>query len=132
MLTPEKLAACGSESGHQKALFQWINTQNEYPELRLCFSIPNGGLRDKVTAARMKAEGAKAGVWDIFLPVPRGKYHGLFIEMKVGKNTLTKKQEEFEKNLEEDYYFAVCYNWAQAAEVMKQYANIGAFNANNA
>jgi len=121
MLTPEQIAAPGTESAHQKALFAWVAQQTDYPELKLAFSIPNGGLRDKVTAARLKAEGAKAGVWDIFLPVPRGRWHGLFIEMKVGGNKLTKPQKEFVFSLSDNYAFMVFYSWEEARDALISY-----------
>ena len=64
-------------------MFEWADlSAGRWPELRLLFHIPNGGLRNKVTAARMKMLGVKAGVPDLFLPVARGKWNGLFIEMK--------------------------------------------------
>jgi len=121
MLTPEQIAAPGTEHSQQAALFAWIAQQTDYPELKLAFAIPNGGLRDKVTAARLKAEGAKAGVWDIFLPVPRCLCHGLFIEMKVGDNTLTKKQEEFANKLNFWYEFVECYSWEEARDALISY-----------
>lgn len=46
------------------------------------YHIPNGGKRGKVEAIHFKAEGVKAGVPDICLPVPRGEWHGLYIELK--------------------------------------------------
>ena len=66
--------------------------EGQYPELVLLFAIPNGGLRNKVVAKKLKAEGVKAGVLDVCLPVPRGRYHGLYIEMKHGRNKPTKAQ----------------------------------------
>ena len=36
---------------------------------------------------------------DLFLPVGRGSYHGLFIELKYGKNKPTEKQTEWLKSL---------------------------------
>ena len=72
-----------TEHEHQVALMQWaVGMESEYPELRYLFSIPNGGHRHIVVAKKLKAEGVKPGVPDLFLPVPRGSYHGLFIELK--------------------------------------------------
>lgn len=51
-------------------------------EYRMAFHIPNGGSRTKSEASRFKLEGVKAGVPDIFIPVPKGKFSGLFVEMK--------------------------------------------------
>lgn len=79
----------GSEHAAQTALFGWAampDVQIKYPELQWMFAIPNGGLRDKITASNLKAEGVKEGVSDIFLPVPRGSWAGLFIEMKRPKS----------------------------------------------
>ena len=131
-MTPEQIAAPGTEHSQQAALFAYIAQQTEYPELKLAFSIPNGGLRSKATAARLKAEGQRAGVWDIFLPVPRGRWHGLFIEMKVGNNKLTTKQEEFVVSLSNNYSFMVCYSWEEARSALLWYMEKGAYHAFNA
>lgn len=56
------------------------------PELEDMFAIPNGGKRDKITAANLRREGVKRGVPDVFLPVRRGAWAGLFIELKRGKS----------------------------------------------
>jgi len=32
----------------------------------------------------------KAGIWDIFVPIPAKGFHGMFVEMKFGSNRLTK------------------------------------------
>ena len=72
-----------TEAEEQIALFQWAEfAKAQYPELALLFHVPNGGSRHQIEAARLKAQGVKPGVPDIFLPVPRGGYHGLFIELK--------------------------------------------------
>lgn len=77
----------------QVSLFKWAKlASGARPELSLMFAVPNGGKRDYVTAARMKAEGVKAGVPDVFLPVARGGYHGLWLELKAGKNTVSPDQ----------------------------------------
>lgn len=59
-----------SESQEQIALFQWANLAvGTMPDLCMLYHIPNGGLRTKATAARLKKEGVKAGYPDIGLDV---------------------------------------------------------------
>ncbi len=127
-LTPEYIAKTGSESAHQKALFCWAalpDQQRAYPELSLMFAIPNGGERNKIVAGNLKAEGVKAGVLDIFLPVSRGGFHGLFIEMKVKPNKPTKEQQDFQTAVEiQGYATLVCYSWVEAALGIERYLNL--------
>ena len=117
-----------SESAEQTNLFRWAAyEQNSYPELKLMFHIPNGGSRNKLEAANLKRQGVKAGVPDICLPVARGNYHGLFIEMKnaSGKNKATDKQKEWIQDLNRQGYMAiVCYGWQEASEVLKKYMRL--------
>ena len=98
------------ESGHQEALFEWAQYQLWHmPELEYMFHVPNGGKREKATAVALKRQGVKAGVPDIVLPVPRDGYHGLYIELKAGKNKPTQNQKRWLKFLQEQgYYTAVC------------------------
>ncbi len=123
--TPEQLAKSGSEHAEQVALFCWAATPSVrelYPELRWMFAIPNGGLRDKVTAGKMKAEGVRSGVSDIFLPMPKQLLCGLFIEMKVAPNKPTKEQIEFMDAMRErGYMCSVCYSWQEARDVLVSY-----------
>lgn len=114
-----------NEAGAQETLFQWAEYQaSKYPELKLLYHIPNGGKRDKVTAINLKRQGVKAGVPDLFLPVARGGFFGLYIELKVGKNKATALQKEWLYNLNKQGYFtAICYGWQQAAELLTGYLN---------
>lgn len=81
------------ESQLQQSCVRWFRLT--YPQYaQLLFSIPNGGHRNIITAARMKAEGQVAGVPDIFFASARKQYHGLFIEMKAEKGKLSKAQTE--------------------------------------
>ena len=112
-----------SESQEQKLLFQWAQYSRQmFPDLELLFHVPNGGKRDKREAISLKREGVKAGVPDLVLPVARGDYFGLYIELKVGKNKPKEHQLKWIDQLKEQGYFAaVCYGWIEASEVIKNY-----------
>lgn len=112
-----------NESREQQLFIQWcsLNTK-KYAGLDMIFAIPNGGKRNKLEAVKLKREGVKAGVPDLFLPVPKGKYHGLFIEMKFGKNTTTEKQELWLGELEEQGYAVdVCWGFEEAKQTIEWY-----------
>ena len=51
-------------------------------KFRLLFAIPNGGARNAITGALLKAEGVTPGVPDLFLAQLSGGFGGLFVEMK--------------------------------------------------
>ena len=86
------------------------------------FAIPNGGSRDRREAANLKMQGVKAGVPDLCIPVARGKYHGLFIEMKYGKNKTTALQDEWIALLNKNgYCAAVCHGFDKAKTVIDWY-----------
>lgn len=120
-----------SEHNLQTAVFIWANSGymlDIFPELSMMFAIPNGGHRDVRVAQKLKQEGVKAGVPDICLPVARGGYHGLFIEMKYGRNKPTADQENYLQFLaSQGYLCAVCYStdefeglvWAYMAGMLK-------------
>lgn len=103
------------EHNEQVKLFNIINLQIvTYPEFDLLFAIPNGGSRGGnvmqriINGRKLKMEGVKRGIPDLFLPVPRGSYHGLFIEMKVKPNGMTKEQKEWFVKLTNSGYKCVC------------------------
>ena len=111
------------EAREQQALFAWSALSvGKYPELALLYHIPNGGSRNKIEAANLKRQGVKAGVPDICLPVARGGYHGLYIELKAGRNKATEKQREWLTALErEGYQAVVCYGWEEAKKAIEEY-----------
>jgi len=70
----------------------------------------------------MKLEGMKAGVPDIFMAHPCGKWHGLFIEFKAGKNQPTEAQLLMMIRFEaEGYLCKVAYTVADAIAITDQY-----------
>lgn len=115
------------ESVEQTCLFRWAGyMMGKYPELKLMYHIPNGGSRNKKEAANLKMQGVKAGVPDICLPVARGKWHSLYIEMKAGKNKCSNAQKEWIADLtRENNMAAVCYGWEAASRVIEDYLGYG-------
>jgi len=112
-----------TEHDEQSALVAWARlNEGKYPELKMLFSVPLGGYRAKKTAIRMKAEGSKPGVPDLFLPVPRGEWCGLWVEMKFGKGRLTREQKWWVAHLRAEGYRAeVCWSWEEARDVILDY-----------
>lgn len=120
-MTPEQYAKSGSEHAHQVALFMWAQ-QSGIAELKLMFAIPNGGERNAIVATRLKAEGVKSGVPDVFLPVARQGCHGLFIELKKPKGRANAAQSEWIDALQAQGYGAcVCIGWEAARQIILQY-----------
>jgi hypothetical protein len=125
------------ESAEQCALFQWAAVwAKSRPELGMLFAIPNGGARSKATAGRLKAEGVKAGVPDICLPVRRSPYGALWIEMKRPKSAgrrkgeLSEPQKEWLGDLQAaGHCVAVCYGAAEAIATIDAYLRGDAHSA---
>lgn len=122
-----------SEHDEQVALFQWAAwCVNVVPELALMFAIPNGGKRSIGTARKLKAEGVKAGVPDIFLPVARHGYNGLFIEMKSKGGKCSAEQKRFQDAVSYvGYLCAVCYSADEAAKFIDGYLTKAALPASS-
>jgi hypothetical protein len=76
-----------AEARVQAAIVDWIRTVA--PSI-LVFSVPNGGLRTKAEAARLKWTGALAGVPDLAIVAPGGRVH--FLEVKTPTSRLSSDQ----------------------------------------
>ena len=113
-----------SEFEQQKHIFKFAELmERQYPELRLLNGSLNGVRLSKAQAGKAKATGMKAGYPDIFLPVSRCGYHGLFIELKKDtKSKVRPEQQEWLSNLRGQGYFAgVCYGADKAKEIIIKY-----------
>ena len=116
-----------TESEEQQALFRWAAYESgAHPELALLYHIPNEGKRSQIAGAKLRAEGLKRGVPDICLPVPRGKWHGLYIELKRlrGGRVSDDQQRWLDALNEQEYFATVCRGWQQAAAEIQNYLGI--------
>lgn len=123
--TPARKPNAQPEFEEQKALFEWARNRavlTKHPELQLLSASLNGVKLSKATAGKAKAAGMLAGEWDVRLPVARGGFIGLIVEMKAGKNGLTDAQKLYRKGMEfEGHRTAVCYSWIEAKAEIEGY-----------
>ena len=114
------------EDNEARWLWQWASMQPIVKDS--FFAIPNGGKRNKREAARLRSMGVRPGVSDYFLSVPRGIYHGLYIELKAmppHHATLTQLQRAWivlQKT--NGYHAAECRGWNIAAELITAYMGL--------
>lgn len=113
-----------TEHQEQCAVISWwwrVHQRYGLPPFAL-FAVPNGGARDEITGARLKAEGVRRGALDLILAKPVAAYHGLFIEMKVGDNKPSEYQAAFITYLESVGYKAtVHWNAPSAIHEIEDY-----------
>ena len=113
-----------TESAEQQCLFRWAaHSRGKWPEIELMYHIPNGGTRSKSEAGRFRAEGVKAGVPDICLPVARGGYHRMYVEMKRRKGGRVSPEQAawIDALIHEGYVAIVCRGWEEAAGQIEAY-----------
>lgn len=103
----------------------WERAQLD-PVLRnYLYHIPNGGKRNAREAARFKRMGVRAGVHDYHLPVPRGIYHGLWVELKAGRGKPTAAQIEWARKMSEaGHAVAIETGWENAIKTMLAYLSL--------
>lgn len=91
----------------------------------IIYAIPNGGQRNAIVAAKLKAEGVLAGVPDIHIPMARNGYHSLYIEMKNGKNGILsdKQKDVIDRLRNEGHKVVVCRSVEEFEIEIKEYFN---------
>jgi hypothetical protein len=117
-----------SEHDEQVAVFDVLRAnERKYPFLKWIYAIPNGGHRHPAVAGKMKAEGVKAGVSDICVPIPMTtlRKHGAYFEMKFGKNKLTAEQLAFADFVRSQaYYFETVWTADECLIGIEMYLGI--------
>jgi hypothetical protein len=118
---------CPTEHEEQATLIEMCALfAPHHPELELLMATPNGGKRHPATAARLAAEGVRAGYPDLSLDVARGGYHGLKIEMKrLRGGTVRPEQKWWHERLRaEGYRVEVCRGCDAAWAAISDYLGI--------
>jgi hypothetical protein len=114
-----------SEFTSQAALFTWARLPTivkAYPGIDLLEGSMNGVRLTKAQAGKAKAAGMLKGSHDVKLPIARGPYRGLSIEMKFGKNTLTDEQKWYGQRLRnEGWRVEACWDWVAARNLVIEY-----------
>lgn len=125
-----------TEHAEQTAVIEWVKySLGKYPELETLYAIPNGGgwrgtpfitksgkKLPPLPALRFMKEGLKTGVPDLCLPVARGGYHSLYIEMKRYDGKLSKDQIRYQDLLvEQGHCVVTCYDANEAITVLMKY-----------
>lgn len=162
MKTPWQYAETGNEHSHQVALFMWANMACKFGlrasndpqsyvvrghalrvlaqanadllhDLKWLHAIKNAGHGDAVRGNHARAEGVKAGVPDIFLPVLQPEHfgsvlaHGLYIELKRPyfkgrKGVVSDVQSEWCAYLRSaGYAVELCFGWEAARDAILKY-----------
>lgn len=112
------------EHSLQVGCITWLKLQ--YPNV-VVWATPNGAFCGVKQARKLKAEGMVSGVPDLFIPMARKGYHGLFVEMKNGKKgRVSEEQMAMMIRLrKEGYQCAVCRSLEEFIKIIKDYFELG-------
>lgn len=106
------------EHEHQVAIFkQAAIYEPQYPLLALLQGSLTGVNLDIIKAKRAKDAGVKAGFPDINLPVARGGYNGLYIELKTAKGSVRPDQDRIMGLLDQEGHLVLLLKDFSSAEV---------------
>jgi len=111
----------GDDSEHhiQCSLVRYL-TENARPEI-FWATVPNGGLRNQRVAQKLKAEGLKPGVADMFFMLPHGRV--AWLELKTRTGQLSDHQHGFKTRCRE-----LGHLWAMARSVEEAIPHLAAWN----
>lgn len=117
-----------SERQHQQAVMKWArqpSIRERWPELALLHHIKNETTGGAAEVAADKAMGVKKGVPDLCLPVARGGFHGLYIEMKTPSGKASDAQRWWMMELTKQGYRAVvCHGYDAAVAELCWYLSL--------
>lgn len=118
-MTPEQI--------EQMRLIVWTQqpeVRERYPDLKLLYHVPNERKCTPAQGQTLKRMGVKRGVPDLCLPVPSGKAHGLYIELKSMDKSARASDAQLwwmDKLVAQGYAVAMCRGWEAARDVIVGY-----------
>lgn len=109
------MANMRTEDDHQVAYTKWIRS-NPFLQANY-FHVANERKCSVGQGWRLKNKGVRSGVSDICVMYPVGQYHGLFIELKIGRNKISDAQAHFLDDMRSaGYATRVCYGYLAAVD----------------
>ena len=107
----------------QAACVTWFRLQ--YPQLQtLLFAVPNGGSRNKIEAAKLKATGVTPGVADLIFLIAKQGYNNLLIEMKTPSGRQSPVQRDWQEKAEAaGSKYVICRSVDEFTQSINQYIN---------
>lgn len=125
---PRNIKKQVSETSHQISVIQWTQQpeiRSKWPELKLLHHIPNERICTPQQGKTLKMMGLRRGVPDLCLPVARGPYHGLYIEMKAEHGKTSIEQDWWGEQLTaQGYLYTVCKGNQAAILALKRYMSM--------
>lgn len=131
----EKRGRAQAEAIEQARLLKWshrVDVRALMPDLRWLHHSPNGGKRDALTGATMKAMGVKPGFPDLILPTACNPIYpaGLVIELKQGRGRASGEQDEWMQHFEKNgWCVELCYGSDEARLVILNFFRVDASTA---
>tara|TARA_R100000664_G_scaffold2376_6_gene5997 strand:+ start:161 stop:511 length:351 start_codon:yes stop_codon:yes gene_type:complete len=102
----------------QKSICKYLDLQN----VLYCGSMGGNYQAHMSVRIRAKKSGYKRGFPDLFIYEPKGKWHGLAIELKVGYNRATKEQLYWRNELNKRGYISeICYTLDETISLIETY-----------
>ena len=121
------------EHNSQVELFQWASImEGQIPALKNMYANTNAqkfgdasNIRKMRTIIRLREEGQRAGIPDITLAFPHGGFHGMYLEMKAGRNKTSPAQNEWIARLQQaGYMCVVAYSFEEAKREILAYLEV--------
>lgn len=114
------------EEDLHRLVFDWIFAmQSAHPVLRFMMHVPNGGVRSKGEAGKLKAMGVRKGISDVICPFTSGSFKGFACELKAPKGRCTPEQTDYLEEAKSDGWLTgVCFSLDEFVVMAQAYLGV--------